>query len=76
MKIIQKNELCDFFHIDEKDFVEGHVVDINLVQKEDISKEVIWVRESEVKPKGKKASTSQKTIIMPNSTQDKELLAS
>lgn len=45
-----------YAHIDENDFVEGHVVYVNLVQKVEITEEIIWVRQTEQKPKHQKAS--------------------
>ncbi len=59
--------------IDEKDFAEGHIVYINLVQKEEVFEELVWVRESQSKPKPtkqqvKKCDAPKKEIIVQDST--------
>ena len=62
--------------IDEKDFAEGHVVYVNLVQKEEVFEELVWVRESKAKPKPtkqqvKKCDAPKMEIIVQDSTDDK-----
>lgn len=59
--------------IDEKDFAEGHVVYVNLVQKEEVREEIVWVRESKTQPKptAKQNSKAPKEIAIVESTDDK-----
>ena len=65
-----------FVHINENDFFEKNAVYINLVQKEEITEELVWVRESKSKPKPtkqqtKKCDAPKKEIIVQDSTDDK-----
>lgn len=65
-----------FVHINENDFSEKNAVYINLVQKEEITEELVWVRESKAKPKPtkqqtKKCDAPKKEIIVQDSTEDK-----
>jgi len=59
--------------IEKSDFVEGHVVYVNLVQKVEITEEVVWARESKLKStkKAKKSTAPIKMEIAPNPTDDK-----
>lgn len=62
-----------FASIDEKDFAEGHIVYVKLVQKEEVREELVWVRESKAKPKPtvKQNSELPKEVTIANSTDDK-----
>ena len=65
-----------FVHINENDFSEKNAVYINLVQKEEITEELVWVRESKAKPKPakqqvKKCDAPKKEIIVQDSTENK-----
>lgn len=65
-----------FAWIDEKDFAEGHIVYVKLVQKEEVREELVWVRESPSKPKPRtkqqvKNDDSLQKNIVQNSTDDK-----
>jgi len=68
--------------IEKSDFVEGHIVYVNLVQKVEITEEVVWEREPKSKPKSvkakKKSNTPSKEVLTQRPTEDKysKLIAS
>lgn len=69
-----KSTKSTYVHIAESDFSEKKAVYIKLVQKEEITEELVWVRESKAKPKPAKQQAKKNEAlkdVFEESTDDK-----
>jgi len=64
--------------IGENDFVEKHVIYVNLVQKVEIMEQVVWVRQSKLKAtkqaKKDAAPVKKETVVIPNDNKFSKLI--